>query len=133
MMHELGLPLKLMEWIMVCVTSVTYFVLLNGQPLPPFSAKKGLRQGDPLSPYLFTMAMECLSRCLARLGDNASFGFHPKCKRTRTIALLFADDLLIFSKAIHPLLGSLRSNLRSFLHPQAFKLTRKNLLCIRVV
>lgn len=69
---------------------------MNGQPLPAFYAKKGLRMGDPISPYIFAMAMEYLIRCLSSLKDEKSFGFHLKFKRTNTISLLFADDLLVF-------------------------------------
>lgn len=95
-MRELGLPKQLVGWIMWFVSIVSYNILLNGKPMKLFPAKKGLRQGDPMSLYLFALAMEYLTRCLSSLRDS-EFKFHPKCKRTSTIALLFVDDLLIFS------------------------------------
>lgn len=49
-----------------------------------------------MSPYLFTLIMEYLTRCLAAL-RGTDFKYHPKCKRTDTIGLLFVNDLLIFS------------------------------------
>lgn len=53
MLGELGFPLKFIDWIMACVQSVTYSILVNGKPTPPFNVKKGFRQGDLLSPFLF--------------------------------------------------------------------------------
>ncbi|XP_015162006.1 uncharacterized protein [Solanum tuberosum] len=49
---------------MACLRTVSYTVIINGQPAPPFVAKKGLRQGDPMSPFLSVIAMEYLSRLL---------------------------------------------------------------------
>lgn len=73
MMVEVGVPSKMVGLIMACVSTVSYSILLNGSPLPPFQARRGLRQGDPMSPYLFSMVMEYLSRYLGSLRDHEGF------------------------------------------------------------
>lgn len=62
-----------------------------------FMATRGLRQGDPLSPYLFILVMEGLTQLLKKL--TSPFSFHPKCEGLSITSLAFADDLFIFSKA----------------------------------
>lgn len=98
-MSEMGFPPKFVNWIRVCVTTVTFSILVNGMPMKPFAAKKGLRQGDPISPYLFAIAMEYLSRLLHNQSNAKSFHYHPRSKRVNVTHLLFADDLLLFCKA----------------------------------
>ncbi|XP_056689712.1 uncharacterized protein [Spinacia oleracea] len=51
MLSELGFPAKFVNWVMQCLYSVSYSILINGCPTKPIPAKKGLRQGDPISPY----------------------------------------------------------------------------------
>ncbi|XP_021731524.1 uncharacterized protein LOC110698412 [Chenopodium quinoa] len=62
-------------------------------------AKKGLRQGDLMSPFLFAIGMEYLSRCLYELRLTPDFNFHPICEKLSLTHMMFADDLLMFSRA----------------------------------
>lgn len=60
MMVELGFPYRYIQWIMVCLTTISYTVNVNGECTELFEAKKGIWQGDPISPYLFVLCMEYL-------------------------------------------------------------------------
>lgn len=94
----INVPEKFIWWIEACVTGAKYMVNVNGG-LEGFIARaKGLRQGDPLSPYLFVMAIEVLSRLLDSAAQGGELEYHPTCKKVGLTHLAFADDLLIFLK-----------------------------------
>ncbi|XP_074315124.1 uncharacterized protein LOC141651304 [Silene latifolia] len=80
------------------VNSTSYSLSLNGNSFGFFKGSRRLRQGDPLSPLLFTICMEYLSRILRVVGQQQNFKFHPMCGPLQLNHLLFADDLLLFSK-----------------------------------
>ncbi|XP_021770231.1 uncharacterized protein LOC110734397 [Chenopodium quinoa] len=98
-MFELGFSSVFVNWIMVCISTVSFSILINGSPSVPFKAQKGLRQGDPMSPFLFAIGMEYLSRFLHDLATVPDFNFHPRCERLLITHLMFADDLLLFTRA----------------------------------
>lgn len=86
----------LIECIAACITTPKFSVSINGGLEGYFSGGKGLRQGDPLSPYLFVLAMEVFSRILVKASSNGRFSHHPRCAKLDFTHLCFADDLLLF-------------------------------------
>lgn len=62
---------------MCCVSTPTYSIFLNGYLEGFFAGAKGLRQGDPMSPYLFILIMEALSTKLDAIMNAPGFMFHP--------------------------------------------------------
>ena len=83
--------------IMVCVTVPSYSVNINGTPCGCFLGARGLRPGNPLSPYLY-----CAWRSYLRGWDwlckSSEFHFHPRCSQVKLCHLIFADDLVLFSR-----------------------------------
>ncbi|XP_021979867.1 uncharacterized protein LOC110875989 [Helianthus annuus] len=94
-MFSIGFHQKMVKWIMTCVTTVSYSVSINGNLHGYFKGKRGLRQGDPMSPYLFTLIMEVLSLLLRQAANN-SYKYHALCAKEKIINVSFADDLFIF-------------------------------------
>ncbi|KAL0381932.1 UNVERIFIED_CONTAM: putative mitochondrial protein [Sesamum latifolium] len=92
--------LKFILWIVECVTTPSYSVCLNGTPHGFFGGARGLRQADPMSPYLFVLVMEVLSVIVQQFIDqDGGFSYHWRCGAMHLFQLGFADDLLLFSKA----------------------------------
>lgn len=92
-----GFHTRMIGWIMECVTTTSFSISINGSLHGYFKGNRGLRQGDPLSPYLFTMVMEIFTLMLHREVRNSGlFKFHRYCSKMDLINLCFADDLFIF-------------------------------------
>lgn len=98
-MKYLQFPDRFIKWVLACISSTSFSFMINGKSYGLIRGKRGLRQGDPISPLLFVLGMEYFSRLMKGVADNPNFSYHPKCKRMKINHLSFADDLTIFCKA----------------------------------
>jgi hypothetical protein len=102
-LQKCGFGEKWRDWIGFCISSVRYSMLVNDEPAGFFSSSRGIRQGDPLSPLLFVIIMEALSRMLMESearGLVAGFSVGSVHNSGLSIShLLFANDTLIFCDA----------------------------------
>ena len=77
--------------------------MINGSPAGFFNSSRGVKQGDPLSPFLFVIVMEAFSRMVKASVDHGLFsGFvvgNRGSEQVHISHLLFADDTLVFSRA----------------------------------
>ncbi|GJR19341.1 putative RNA-directed DNA polymerase, eukaryota, reverse transcriptase zinc-binding domain protein [Tanacetum coccineum] len=95
-MEQMGFSIKWRAWIRGCLNNAYGSVLINGSPSKEFSFKKGLRQGDPLSPFLFIIAMEALHVTLQEAKAKGRFeGIKVGTSSIIISHLQFADDALI--------------------------------------
>ena len=85
---------------MVCVKSVTYSILMNGEPCGMIHPTKGIRQGDPLSPFLFLLCIEELNGLIKKVDVEGEIHGFSLCRRGPKLThLLFADGSLLFCRA----------------------------------
>ena len=67
LLRRMGYGERWCRWIRTCISTIQFFVLVNGSPTEFFGSLRGLSQGDPLSPMLFFIMMEVFSRILKRV------------------------------------------------------------------
>jgi hypothetical protein len=89
---------RFVHLVMSCVETASSLVAVNGELFGFFLGHCGVRQGDPLSPYLFNTCMEYFSRMLSLAPQNHSFRIHPKCKALGISHLSFADDVILLCR-----------------------------------
>ena len=99
-MLTMGFHRKWVALMMECVQSVSYSVLINGKPKGYFHPSRGLRQGDPISPYLFLLCAEGLHALLTKATVSRQLqGLSISRGGPKLTHLFFADDSVLFCRA----------------------------------
>jgi hypothetical protein len=95
MLIQIGLKWEVAQWIMGCVTSANFVVLVNGSPTEFFKSYRGLRQGFPLSLLLLLLVVEGFSRVMKKVCFEGKFSGIKVAKGAIISYLLFVDDVVI--------------------------------------
>ena len=100
-LYRLGFHEIWIKWIIECITTVFYSLVINDEPTGHLRPSRGIRQGDPLLPYIFIMCMEVFSTALINAAQKPRTGLGIKLTTggERIPCLLFAEDYLLFCRA----------------------------------
>ena len=99
-MEKMGFTEHWINLMMLCVKTVTYSILVNGEPKSTITPTRGIRQGDPLFPFLFLLCIEDLNGLLNQASHQGHIKGYSHCRNSpRLTHLLFVDDSLLFCKA----------------------------------
>ena len=99
LMRKMGFHERWINLTMVCVKTVTYSILVNGEPRGLIHPSRGIKQGDPLSPFLFLLCIEGLNGLIKQAEVNGDICGFSLCRRGPKLThMLFADDSLLFCR-----------------------------------
>ena len=122
----------LVNWIMKCVSTIQYSLLVNGSHSKPFHPSRGIRQGDPISPYLFLFCANTLSLALTKEENQKNLkGVKIGRNGFSFTHILFAEDSFIFFQNDNRSLTALKKTILWYcsLFGQSINFNKSELFC----
>ncbi|GKA39338.1 RNA-directed DNA polymerase, eukaryota [Tanacetum coccineum] len=113
-LHSFGFGSKWRSWIRGCLNSGMASILVNGSPTSEFQFHRGLKQGDPLAPYLFILVMESLHLSFTRVIEAGIFTGVRIDPSTMISHLFYADDVVFIGEWSQDNLKGIMHSLRCF-------------------
>jgi hypothetical protein len=114
MMVKMGFADGWLKWMRACIFDSSMSILVNGSPTKDFKVGKGLRQGDPLSPFLFLIVAEGLAGMMKRAVALGKFKGYQVSQSIQFQLLQFADDTILMGEASWENIRTIKSLLRGF-------------------
>ena len=122
-MRKMGFCDSWLNLIHECISTVSYLILVNGEPKGEIFPSRRIRQGDPLSPYLFLLCSKGLNRMIQKATREDIIRGFSLCKIGPKIThLFFANDSLLFCRARREDLQAIQNILTSFDHSSGQKI-----------
>lgn len=106
-------PAHFINLVMASIKSCMFSIMINGQLKGFFPGKRGLRQEDPISPLLFVLCIEYLSKSLQKR-TKEGFSYHKDCTEMKLTHLCFANDLFIFSNGYRRSIEIIKNDILHF-------------------
>ncbi|GAA0154149.1 hypothetical protein LIER_37811 [Lithospermum erythrorhizon] len=129
-MRSMEFPARFVFLVERCVTTARFSVCFNGTLHGNFKSGRGLRQGDPLSPYLFLLVMELFGGIMKTKRQENIFCFHPRCQEVEITHLFFADDMFIMCGADKDSITCVKEALEDFEELTGLKPNLAKSICI---
>ncbi|GJQ93591.1 RNA-directed DNA polymerase, eukaryota, reverse transcriptase zinc-binding domain protein [Tanacetum coccineum] len=121
-LKEFGFRCKWRNWIQSCLTSSKGSILVNGCPTNEFQFYKGLKQGDPLSPFLFILVMESLHLSFQRIVNAGMFKGIMLDQSLCLSHMFYADDAIFLGEWSDGNISTLIHVLKCFFHASGLKI-----------
>lgn len=94
-LRALNIPEQFINWISQCITTLTFSISVNGTLGGFFKSTNGIRQGVPLSSYLFVLTMKVLSQLILSRYESGYISYHPGTSELKLSHLIFGDEVMV--------------------------------------